>query len=42
MTAVLRSSKNLRLILLVSSVGRIEVAIGASFQGIVKSSSAGL
>jgi hypothetical protein len=42
MTAVLRSSENLRLILLVSSVGYIEVTIGASFEGIVKSSSAGL
>jgi hypothetical protein len=32
----LRSLENSRLILLVSSVGRIEVAIGASFEGIVK------
>jgi hypothetical protein len=40
--AVLRSSENPRLILLVSSVGRIEVATGASFEGIVKSSSTGL
>jgi hypothetical protein len=39
MTAVLRSSENLNLILLVSSVGRIEVMVGASFEGIVKSSS---
>jgi hypothetical protein len=42
MIAVLRSSENLRLILLVSSVGRIEVAVGASFKGIVKSSSTDL
>jgi hypothetical protein len=42
MTVVLRSSENPRLILLVSSVGRIEVAVGASFEGIVKTSSTGL
>jgi hypothetical protein len=42
MIAVLRSSENSRLILLVSSVGRIEVMVGASFEGIVKSSSTGL
>jgi hypothetical protein len=42
MTAILRSSENPRLILLVSSVRRIEVAVGASFEGIVKSSSTGL
>jgi hypothetical protein len=42
MTAVLRSSENLRLIILVSSVGRIEVAVEPSFEGIVKSSSTGL
>jgi hypothetical protein len=41
MTVVLHSSENPRLILLVFSVGRIEVAVGASFEGIVKSSSAG-
>jgi hypothetical protein len=39
MMAVLRSSANPRLILLVSSVGRIEVAAWASFAGAVKSSS---
>jgi hypothetical protein len=38
MIAVLHSSENPRLILLVSSVGRIEVAADASFQGIVKPS----
>jgi hypothetical protein len=42
MTVVLRSSENPRLILLVSSVGCIEVAVGASFEGIVKPSSVGL
>jgi hypothetical protein len=42
MITVLRSSENLRLILLVSLVGRIEVAVGDSFEGIVKSSSTGL
>jgi hypothetical protein len=42
MIAVLHSLENPRLILLVSSVGRIEVAAGASFEGIVKFSSTGL
>jgi hypothetical protein len=42
MTAVLCSSENPRLIVLVSLVGRIEVAISASFEGIVKPSSVGL
>jgi hypothetical protein len=42
MTAVLRSSENPRLILLVSSVSRIEVVTDASFEGIVKPSSVGL
>jgi hypothetical protein len=42
MIAVLRSLENLRLILLVSLVGRIEVAAGASFEGIVKFSSTSL
>jgi hypothetical protein len=42
MIAFLHSAENLRLIILVSSVGRIEVAVGASFKGIVKSFSAGL
>jgi hypothetical protein len=37
--AVLRTSANPRLILLVSSVGRIEVAVCASFAGTVRSSS---
>jgi hypothetical protein len=37
MMAVLRSSANPRLILLVSSVGRIEVAASASFAGAVRS-----
>jgi hypothetical protein len=37
MTAALHSLENPRLILLVLSVGRIEVAVGASFEGIVKS-----
>jgi hypothetical protein len=37
--AVLHSSANPRLILLVSSVGRIEVAVCASFAGTVRSSS---
>jgi hypothetical protein len=39
MIAVLCSLENPRLILLVSLVGRIEVLVGASFEGIVKSSS---
>jgi hypothetical protein len=39
MMAVLRSSANPRLILLVSSVGRIEVTAWASLVGIVRSSS---
>jgi hypothetical protein len=42
MTAVLRSSENPRLILLVSLVDHIEVAVGASFEGIVKTSSTSL
>jgi hypothetical protein len=42
MTAVLRSSENPRLILLVPSVGRIEDAVDASFEWIVKPSSVGL
>jgi hypothetical protein len=42
MTAILCSSENPRLILLVSSVGRIEVVDSTSFEGIVKPSSAGL
>jgi hypothetical protein len=42
MIRVLHSLEDSRLILLVSSVGRIEVATGASFEGIVKSSSTGL
>jgi hypothetical protein len=42
MIVALRSSKNLRLILLVSSISRIEVTVEASFEGIVKSSSTGL
>jgi hypothetical protein len=42
MIAVLHSSKNPRLILLVSSVDRIEVVARASFEGIVKSSSTDL
>jgi hypothetical protein len=42
MAAVLHSSMNPRLILLVSSVGRIEVMARASFEGIVKSSSTDL
>jgi hypothetical protein len=42
MTMVLCSSENLRLIPLVSSVGHIEVAVRASFKGILKSSSTGL
>jgi hypothetical protein len=42
MIAVLRSLENPNLILLVSSVGRIEVAVGASFKVIVKFSSTGL
>ena len=37
MVAVLRSSANLRLILLVSSVGRIEVTASASFAGTARS-----
>jgi hypothetical protein len=37
MIAVLRSSENPRLILLVSSVSRIEVVVGASFEESVKS-----
>jgi hypothetical protein len=39
MMAVLRSLANPRLILFVSSVGRIEVTASASFAGITKSSS---
>jgi hypothetical protein len=42
MIAVLRSLENPSLILLVSSVGCIEVTVGASFEGIVKFSSTGL
>jgi hypothetical protein len=42
MIAVLGSSENPRLILLVSSAGHIEVAAGASFEGIVKFSSTSL
>jgi hypothetical protein len=42
MTAVLCSSENPRLILFVSSVARIEVVADASFEGIVRPSSAGL
>jgi hypothetical protein len=42
MIVVLRSSENPRLILLVSSIGRTEVTIGASFEGIVKFSSTSL
>jgi hypothetical protein len=42
MIAVLHSLENHSLILLVSSVGRIEVVAGASFKGIVKFSSTGL
>jgi hypothetical protein len=42
MITVLHSSKNPRLILLVSSVDRIEVTTVALFEGIVKSSSRGL
>jgi hypothetical protein len=38
MMVVLRSSANPRLILLVSSVGRIEVTAGASFTGTARSS----
>jgi hypothetical protein len=40
--AFIRDSENPRLILLVSSVGRVEVVVGTSFEGIVKSSSVGL
>jgi hypothetical protein len=42
MIMVLRSSENPRLILLISSVDRIEVTVGASFERIVKSSSTSL
>jgi hypothetical protein len=42
MIALLRSSENHILILLVSSVGRIEVAAEASFEGIMKFSSSNL
>jgi hypothetical protein len=42
MIVVLRSSENSRLILLVSSIGRIEVTAGASFEGIMKFSSTSL
>jgi hypothetical protein len=42
MIAVLCSSKKPRLTVLVSSVGRREVAAGASFVGIVRSSPAGV
>jgi hypothetical protein len=42
MTAVLRSLENPRLILLVSSVGRIAVEVNASFERIVRSSPAGV
>jgi hypothetical protein len=42
MIVVLRSSEKLRLTLLVSSVGRIVVAVEASFVGIVRSSPVGV
>jgi hypothetical protein len=42
MIIVLRSSKKPRLALLVSLVGHIEVAVDASFLGIVRSSPAGV
>jgi hypothetical protein len=42
MMTVLCSSKNPRLIFLVFSVGRIEVAPSASFEGIVRLSSSSL
>jgi hypothetical protein len=42
MTAVLRSSENPRLIVLVSLVGRIKVMTDASFEGIVRPASVGL
>jgi hypothetical protein len=42
MIAVLHSSENPKLILLVSSVNRIEVISGASFEGILKFSSTSL
>jgi hypothetical protein len=42
MTVVLRSSENPRLTLFVSSVSHIEVAVDASFEGILRLSSAGV
>jgi hypothetical protein len=42
MIAVLHSSENPRLVLLVFSIDRIDVVAGASFEGIVKFSSTSL